>query len=120
MTIAAFVEWPSAPLTNSLVLRALQRTVPHSIVDNIEDRTVEQSILQWSSYDAIDHEATLRNTSTTLSSSYTIRKALIRKHFLHRCITAYTTKHPESCLLSSVPPPWDIEISFADELDESG
>lgn len=27
-------------------------------------------------------------------------------------------KHPESCLKEAVPKTWDLEISFADELDE--
>ncbi|KAH8120298.1 tubulin-tyrosine ligase [Phellopilus nigrolimitatus] len=118
MQFTAFVYWPSAPLTESLVRRALQRLPsPPAIVSSLSS-CAGQPTLQWSTYDAMDHELTLKKSSTVLSSSITVRKALIRKHFLHRCIQAYTTKYPGSLLLSSVPRTWDIEISFADELDD--
>jgi len=52
-----------------------------------------------------------------LSSSYIIRKALIRKHFLSRCLTAYITKH-DSALKNAIPRTWDLDIAFADELGE--
>lgn len=121
ITVAAVLQWPSAPLTKYFVMRALERTINHSVTDQVdlEDRTGKPT-LQWSTYDVIDHERTLMNRETVLSSSFTIRKALIRKHFLHRCITSYTTKHPESPLISCIPKTWDIDISFADELDNSG
>ncbi|THH11119.1 hypothetical protein EW145_g858 [Phellinidium pouzarii] len=117
MNFTAFVDWPSAPLTESLVRRALHHLHPSpSFVSSLS--CAEKPTLQWCSYDSMDHELTLSNPLTVLSSSITIRKALIRKHFLYRCLHAYTTKHPESILLRSVPQTWDIEISFADELDE--
>ncbi|KAI5124716.1 hypothetical protein M0805_004322 [Coniferiporia weirii] len=120
MDVAAFVDWPSAPLTESLVRRALQLLPsPPSVVPSLSQLVdTDKPTLQWCTYDAMDHELTLSGPSTVLSSSITIRKALIRKHFLHRCIHAYATKHPESPLLQGVPRTWDIEISFADELDE--
>lgn len=52
------------------------------------------------------------------SSSYVIRKALIRKHFLSRCVHSYLAKSPSSVLRTAVPRTWEIEISFADELDD--
>lgn len=73
--------------------------------------------IQWSTYDSIDHELT-HQRHTSLSSSYTIRKALIRKHFLSRCIQSYLTKHDRSLLKKAIPRTWDFEISYADELDE--
>lgn len=119
MKRAVFVQWPDAPLSESLVRRSLSRLYPDSLdfVSKPECRT-DELLLQWSTYDVIDHEITLLNPSSALSSSYIIRKALIRKHFLHRCIHSYITKYPNSILSSSVPRTWDLEISFADELDE--
>ena len=114
----AFVSWPSAPLTNRLVhgsLTSLQ--TPPSIVSKLpEDRT--QPLLQWSTFDDIDHELTQERSDTVLSSSYTIRKALIRKHYLSRSVHNYLVKHPESALKRSIPTTWDLEITFADELDD--
>ncbi|KAI0257488.1 tubulin-tyrosine ligase/Tubulin polyglutamylase [Lactifluus subvellereus] len=92
--LVAFVLWPSAPLTDSL------------------------KIIQWSTYDEIDHTLVYADRNDVLSSSYVIRKALIRKHFLSRCIYSYLTKHPDSVLRIATPKTWEIEITFADELDD--
>ncbi|KAG1881837.1 tubulin-tyrosine ligase family-domain-containing protein [Suillus tomentosus] len=113
----AFVSWPSAPLTESLVKRALSN-LPVSIITSLPGTHERSKLLQWSTYDAIDHDLTHRNPDNVLSSSYTIRKALIRKHYLARCIHSYLTKHLDSVLKDAVPRTWDLEISYADELDE--
>ncbi len=118
-SFAAFVDWPSAPLTNRLVTQALQSLpgAPSDIGSSLQVPGGDRC-LQWSTYDSIDHNLTLANPTSVLSSSYTIRKALIRKHFLHRCIHAFVVKNPTSILSRSVPKTWDIDISYADELDE--
>ncbi|CAK5265285.1 unnamed protein product [Mycena citricolor] len=113
----AVVSWPSAPVTKSLVLHALKSLdVSNSIVDEVPEG--DGPILFWSTYDDIDHESVHLKRSAVLSSSYTFRKALIRKHFLSRCLHSYTTKHPESPVVQAVPKTFEIEISFADELEE--
>ncbi|CCM00930.1 uncharacterized protein FIBRA_02977 [Fibroporia radiculosa] len=121
--LTAFVSWPSAPLTRSLVLAALAALDPPPFpvpALTADLKASPHSLLQWSTYDAIDHDLThsAPSGSRVLSSSYIIRKALIRKHYLSRCIHNYLTKHPESILKRAVPKTWDIDISFADELDE--
>ncbi|KAJ3538506.1 hypothetical protein NM688_g6513 [Phlebia brevispora] len=114
----AFVSWPSAPLTNRLVRNSLQSLEsPPTIVDTIPNQQ-DRPLLQWSTYDSIDHELTLEQSSTILSSSYTIRKALIRKHYLARSIQNYLVKHPESILKRAIPQTWDVELTFADELED--
>ncbi|KAL4069539.1 TTL-domain-containing protein [Scleroderma citrinum] len=114
----ALVSWPSAPLTDSLVRQALADIENIEIVSSIPHPPLPSKLLQWAAYDDIDHSLTASDPRRVLSSSYTIRKALIRKHFLARCIQAYLLKHPESVLFKSVPRTWDIEVSYADELDE--
>ena len=123
-TLMAFVDWPSAPLTKSLVERAL-KSLPQPIKiestlpkDFNSDPSTTERLIQWSAYDSIDHELTARDPRTVISSSYTFRKALIRKHFLSRTIHSYVTKHPDSPLALAVPRTWEIELTFADELDE--
>ena len=121
--ITAFVDWPSAPLTKSLVEQALD-SLPHSI--NIQSllpgdfasNPPTTKLIQWAAYDSIDHGLTVQSRTTVLSSSYTFRKALIRKHFLSRVVRSYVTKHPDSSLAHSIPRTWEIELSFADELNE--
>lgn len=116
MSSVVFVSFPSAPLTHSLVLRALNLVLPTAeVVHTLQDST---PLIQWATYDEIDHEATLANPTKTLSSSYIIRKSLIRKHFLSRTARVYTTKNPSSILTKAIPQTWDFELAFADELDE--
>ena len=113
--ILAVVSWPSAPLTNSLVTQALDAL---HIPISISPPASFSSLVQWSSYDSIDHELTHLNRQTVLASSYTFRKALIRKHFLSRCLHSYLTKRPNSPLKPAIPVTFELELSFADELDE--
>lgn len=112
MEISVKVEWPSAPLTLSLVHNALN-AIDLQITDS-----PSKFFLQWSTYDSLDHERAHFNRSTVLSSSYTFRKSLIRKHFLSRAIYAYLKKNPDSLLSNAAPRTYEIELSFADELDE--
>lgn len=118
MKISALVSWPSAPLTDSLVRKALETN--NFQVELTTDTNVgkEENFLQWSTYDNLDHELSSVNRNNVLSSSYTFRKALIRKHFLSRIIQNYLAKRPHSILRDAVPKTHEIEISFADELDE--
>ena len=121
--VTMFVDWPSAPLTKSLVERAL-KSLPHPIKiehvlpQDFASNPPTKRLVQWAAYDSIDHELTARARDTVLSSSYTFRKALIRKHFLSRTIHSYVTKHPDSPLARAVPRTWELELTFADELDE--
>src|SRR5260370_2669760 len=114
-----YVSWPSAPLTESLVRKALL-ALPNVNIASIHSIQPQlfSHLVQWSSYDEIDHALTHSAHHDVRSSSYVIRKALIRKHFLSRCIHSYLTKHPNSVLRTVVPKTWEIEISFADELDD--
>ncbi|KAI9062970.1 tubulin-tyrosine ligase [Trametes sanguinea] len=119
----AFVSWPSAPLTDRLVRTALDSlSLRPSVVTSLSSDLVASPgrLLQWATYDALEHDLTFSHPpgSKVLSSSYVIRKALIRKHYLSRCVHNYLIKHPGSILAWGVPRTWELEISFADELDE--
>ena len=112
----AFVSWPAAPLTRSLVIRTLGAlTAPPPVVAELPP--AYKLLLQWSTYDAIDHDCARADPTRVLASSYTIRKALIRKHFLACCIHAHLTKRPAAALRAAAPRTWALEIAFADELD---
>lgn len=114
---AIFVVWPDAPLTSSLVHTSVASLgLSSSILSVIPSPS--SGLIQWASYDCIDHALTASEPNHVLSSSYTIRKALIRKHFLARCIQSYLVKRRGSFLAKAVPLTWDIDIAYADELDE--
>jgi tubulin--tyrosine ligase len=116
---ATFVTWPSDHIAG-LIRDALGNISGPKTLSNAEpDETSDPGyLLQWATYDSLVHALTLDYPATVLSSSYTIRKALIRKHFLHRTVINYLAKSPESVLKKAIPQTWPIEISFADELDE--
>ncbi|EAU92873.1 tubulin-tyrosine ligase [Coprinopsis cinerea okayama7 len=113
-SFSAVVVWPNAPLTDSLVKKALSQFHPKYLQFPEDD----DAIVQWSSYDVIDHELLLTRPSHVLASSYIFRKALIRKHFLSRIVHAYCIKNPDTILKTAFPLTYELEISFADELDE--
>jgi hypothetical protein len=117
--VSLFVSWPAASLTDTLVRDSLLSlpNIDSASICSTRPRSFRK-LIQWSTYDEIDHVLTHSDHQNVLSSSFVIRKALIRKHFLWRCIHSYLTKHPGSILQTAVPKTWDIEISFADELDE--
>ncbi|KAG8219934.1 hypothetical protein J3R82DRAFT_933 [Butyriboletus roseoflavus] len=113
-----FVAWPSAPLTSSLVHASIVGLGLSSSILSVISSPPPSRLIQWASYDCIDHALTASQPDHVLSSSYTIRKALIRKHFLARCIQSYLVKRPQSYLAKAAPLTWDIDIAYADELDE--
>lgn len=119
MELNAFVTFPDAQFTENLVKRSLQSSLDSNVkfLDQIGE-PAPLPLLQWSTYDEISHELTLIKPQHVLASCYSIRKSLIRKHFLHRCVQQYLAKHPESILTKAVPKTWDLEIIHADELDE--
>lgn len=116
MQIPAFVSFPNAPLTETLIRNALAKIPSIEIVEEIPSNF--DRLLQFCTYDGMNHELTLSEPDSVLSSCYTIRKSLIRKHFLNRIVSVYTSKHPESLLCTSVPKTWDFDIAWADELDD--
>lgn len=121
-SFTAYVNWPSAPLTDRLVRHALANLESQpQITNSLPLSDAEENLLQWAAYDALDHDRTLfrhATTSKTLTCAYTIRKALIRKHFLSRCTHHHVVKNPTSVLKHGVPKTWEIELSFIDELEE--
>lgn len=55
-----------------------------------------------------------------MANSYIIRKALIRKHFLHNTITSWWSKHPnDTSLKGHVPLTVGFEVDYAEFLDEA-
>jgi hypothetical protein len=93
-------------------------SIPLIITSSIPPVIENSFLIQWSSYDLIDHGLTHSQRQNVLSSSYIFRKALIRKHFLSHCIRSYVTKYSNSSLIRATPRTFELELSFSDELDE--
>jgi tubulin--tyrosine ligase len=76
-------------------------------------------------YDLMSFDKPHENPRDYLISSYIYRKALIRKHQLHLTIAEYLAKARDRGHVSVLdkeaggwPMGWNVEIQFADELDE--
>ena len=77
--------------------------------------------LYLADYDLLPFEDLLPGPrgSSSQCSSYVIRKALIRKHYLASALHSYSVKSPDPARYQScTPKTWAMEIQFADELDE--
>lgn len=82
-------------------------------------------IIRRADYDLLSFDKPHANPKDYLISSYIYRKALIRKHQLHLTITEYLAKARDRGVNSILdkekggwPAGWNLEIQFADELDE--
>lgn len=51
--------------------------------------------------------------------SYIYRKALIRKHYLANTVHHYVTKNPQSILKVAVPESYQLEVDYAEFLDDA-
>ncbi|KAI9704230.1 MAG: hypothetical protein M1836_007091 [Candelina mexicana] len=76
-------------------------------------------LLQFASYEAINFEHLLTYPRSSLATAYTIRKALIRKHYLSNTLASWFTKYPASGLSSHVQPAVHFELDYAEFLDEA-
>ncbi|KAE8234942.1 hypothetical protein CF326_g8 [Tilletia indica] len=130
--LTAVIRFPGADYTQRSVLAAARRVLPStstSFVTDIEDGTATEElcsqegeqILFFCDYDLLPFEGLLRHSDRLLCSSYVIRKALIRKHYLAHALHSYQLKQGGDEALPAkevTPRTWHIEINFADELDE--
>lgn len=76
-------------------------------------------VLQITSYERLDFDHLLSHPTSSLANAYIIRKALIRKHYLSNTVANWITKHPDSILKDHVKPAVDIELDYAEFLDEA-
>ena len=77
-------------------------------------------LLQITPYETTDFTHLLAHPTTSLANSYIIRKALIRKHYLHNTITSWWSKHPDDANLKGhVPLTVAFEVDYAEFLDEA-
>ena len=86
---------------------------------------VEPFLTARADYDLMSFDVPHASPTTHLISSYIYRKALIRKHQLHLTITEYLAKSSHRGHKSILDRQgggwmqgWNVEIQFADELDE--
>lgn len=135
-----FVSFPGASYTHASALRAAQATFegpgwqvvhrepePGTVTDEDTSEWIssiasdESKLVFLMDYDLLPFDR-IQRSSLVSSSSYCIRKALIRKNWLHSGIQGYAVKNPPKdsrrSALDYLPHTWSIDIQFADDLDE--
>ena len=103
---------------------AISKHFPHGTCKAIEalDQLPNPNspLLQLTPYENIDFTFLLQHPETSLANSYVIRKALIRKHYLHNTITSWWSKHPnDRDLKGHVPLTVAFEVDYSEFLDEA-
>ncbi|SPO26847.1 related to PBY1 - putative tubulin tyrosine ligase [Ustilago trichophora] len=141
----AFVSFPGADYTQTAAVRATRKVlsplgwqvevgdgysgpVGQSADDRDEVAAPSGKDLYLADYDLLPFEDLLPGQSSSAKgkqpqcSSYVIRKALIRKHYLASALNTYAVKLPPGAAAdrfrTCTPKTWHLEIQFADELDE--
>ncbi|KXG48969.1 Survival protein SurE-like phosphatase/nucleotidase [Penicillium griseofulvum] len=76
-------------------------------------------LFQYREYERLDFDHIMSRPSTSLSSAYIIRKALIRKHYLSNTVANWISKHPDSILRHHFKPAFDFELDYAEFLDDA-
>ena len=111
------------PYVQPLVLSSLQsRLLPNSyrIITSLSQHLQSAcQLLQWCSYESLDFDLALSDTTQNLMNSYVIRKALIRKHYLSTTISNWITKNPGSILKHHFKPAVAFELDYAEFLDDA-
>lgn len=105
-----------------LLLKALETTIPrdrYELVAKLPEAAQDKPTLQIAQYESIAFELALRRPSSVLVNSYVIRKALIRKHYLADSVSRWLVKRPTSSLRAHVKPASELEVDYAEYLDEA-
>lgn len=75
-------------------------------------------VFEYAEYDDLEFDR-LMSDHDYLACSYIYRKALIRKHYLSNVINVYSVKNPDSILKFSFPDSFNIEVDYAEFLDDA-
>lgn len=117
----AAITIPSTDYIYGPLTAALKRHLPElAIMDALPDLQSGQhsKVFHYGDYEQIDVDQ-LFSSSHYYANAYIYRKALIRKHFLSHTIHSYVVKRPESVLKRAYLESFNIEIDYAEFLDDA-
>jgi tubulin--tyrosine ligase len=121
---------------NVCVLEIPQSSYIHSIWDEVLSRRLKgkvrimnsfqknlisknSRVFHYAEYDDLDFDKLGSADPKYLGCSYIYRKALIRKHYLSHTVRMYSAKNPDSVLKKAYPESYDIEVDYAEFLDDA-
>lgn len=79
----------------------------------------EAKILHYRQYETLPFPTLIAHPNTRQANSYVVRRALIRKHYLSATIRHWVAKHPDSALANGWPGGCELEVDYAEFLDEA-
>ncbi|ODQ81737.1 hypothetical protein BABINDRAFT_165261 [Babjeviella inositovora NRRL Y-12698] len=98
------------------LLAAVNKHLNAVVVDTLP-ATIASKVFHFGDYEELNTDEAFN--PNYLLCSYIYRKALIRKHYLAHTIHSYVVKHPQSCLTKNFPTTYQLEVDYAEFLDES-
>ncbi|KAI9830372.1 MAG: hypothetical protein M1826_004795 [Phylliscum demangeonii] len=106
-----------------LIFSALEKGIysdSYRLIDSLDELPTQNArLLQISSYETISFDHLVEHAESSLANAYIIRKGLIRKHYLAATGRQWISKHPESVLKDHLLPTLELELDFAEFLDEA-
>ncbi|KAK6454811.1 tubulin-tyrosine ligase family-domain-containing protein [Scheffersomyces xylosifermentans] len=90
-----------------------------SDISILKDLPKDGKIFHYGEYEDLDIDLIGSNPESYFLPSYIYRKALIRKHFLANTVHHFVAKHPDSILVKAVPESYQLEVDYAEFLDDS-
>ncbi len=98
----------SVPISNNLDV----------VNDNTGTNDKNTRIFHYGDYEQLNVDKVMIDPNYFVCS-YIYRKALIRKHYLAHTIHSYVVKHPDSILSRAFPETYQIEVDYAEFLDDA-
>lgn len=102
------------PLVEPFKKLGYKITTDKSVIES----SSESPIFHYGDYEDIDIDSIGINDNYFIPS-YIYRKALIRKHYLANTVHHYVTKNPQSILKKAVPESYQLEVDYAEFLDDA-
>ncbi|KAI5970076.1 PBY1 [Candida margitis] len=93
------------------------KTLGYGVISDPKMVPAEKPVFHYGEYEDINLD--LIHDKNYFIPSYIYRKALIRKHYLANTVHQYVVKHPDSILKKAVPENYQLELDYAEFLDDS-
>ncbi|GEQ71685.1 hypothetical protein JCM33374_g5371 [Metschnikowia sp. JCM 33374] len=106
------------PLSRAYEKLGIEVTTDSSVLKEIP-KNPELKVFHYGEYEDLDLDLIQSNSAQYFTPSYIYRKALIRKHYLANTIHHFVAKNPQSILTKAVPPTFQLEVDYAEFLDDS-
>lgn len=105
------------PVTH-YTINSLSRALSLHFGDYTIASTATEANLQWADYEDLDFQAALEDRNKWICA-YSIRKALIRKHFLSQTVREFVAKKSDCQLRNAIPVSWNLEVDYVEFLDDA-